>query len=45
VVESSALEPAEVAELVSKEYAHIRPPAILARARDARYLDRPELKK
>lgn len=35
----------EIAELVSKGYAHIRPPAVLARTRDARYLDRPELKK
>jgi intracellular sulfur oxidation DsrE/DsrF family protein len=35
----------EVAELVSKGHVHIRPPAVLARTRDARYVDRPELKK
>lgn len=35
----------EIAELVSKGYAHITPPAVLARTRDARYLDRPELRK
>jgi intracellular sulfur oxidation DsrE/DsrF family protein len=35
----------EIAELVSKGHAHIRPPAVLARTRGARYMDRPELKK
>jgi intracellular sulfur oxidation DsrE/DsrF family protein len=35
----------EVAGLVAKGYAHIRPPAVLARTRDARYLDRPEPRK
>ncbi len=35
----------EIAELVGKGYVHITPPAILAKTKDARYADRPELKK
>jgi hypothetical protein len=35
----------EVAELISKGYAPIRPPLILQRTKDARYVDHPELKK
>lgn len=35
----------EIAELVSRGHAHVRPPANLARTRDARYIDHPELKK
>jgi hypothetical protein len=34
----------EIAELVGKGYVHITPPAILAKTKDARYADRPELK-
>jgi len=35
----------EIAELVSKGYTPIRPPPILARTKDARYIEHPELKK
>lgn len=35
----------EIAELISKGYAPIRPPVILQRTKDARYIDHPELKK
>lgn len=35
----------EIAELVGKGYVHITPPAILAKTKDARYADRPELKR
>ena len=35
----------ELAELVSRGYAPIRPPLILQRTRDARYVEHPELKK
>ena len=35
----------EIAELASKGYAHIAPPAVLRMTRDARYVDQPQLKK
>lgn len=35
----------EIADLVGKGYVHITPPAILAKTKNARYADRPELKK
>lgn len=35
----------EVAELVAKGYASIRPPLVLQQTRDARYVDQPGLKK
>ena len=35
----------EIAELVSKGYTPIRPPLVLQRTKDARYLEHPELKK
>ncbi len=35
----------EIAELVAKGYAPIRPPLILQKTKDSRYLDHPELKK
>jgi hypothetical protein len=35
----------EIAELVSKGYTPIRPPLVLQRTKDARYIDHPELKK
>ncbi len=35
----------EIAELISKDYAPIRPPLNLQKTKDARYLDHPELKK
>ena len=35
----------EIAELVKKGYAHVRPPVALAKTKDARYVDHPELKK
>ena len=35
----------EIAELISKGYAPIRPPLNLQKTKDARYLDHPELKK
>lgn len=35
----------EIAELASKGYAHVQPPAILQKTKDARYVDQPELRK
>lgn len=35
----------EIAELSSKGYAHILPPMVLQKTKDARYVDQPELRK